>query len=311
MRRPSTETSVGLQFLCVRLGKLADQVPIRRRDKRHPLALAFDDQPHGHALHAAGRKLGSHLSPQQRRHFVAVQPVEDPARFLRSDQVVVDVARRLQRGLDGLFGDFVKHQPVDRHLRLEHFEQVPTDGLPFAVFVRRQIQVFGLFQQVLQELGLVCSCRAERCRSGEVVVDVDAQVRPGSPLNSAGIWAAPCGRSRTWPMLASTVNPLPKNLLIVRALAGDSTITNAWVGPPDADFVDFFLAITRVDLLVWVLCVVWRVCYFGLRHTDFSDCRIGPDTAFARVLFSGCGLTASRKFRIDGSRRGSLCVADA
>jgi hypothetical protein len=33
-------------------------------------------------------------------------------------------------------------------------------------------------------------------------------------------------------MLASTVNPLPKYLLIVRALAGDSTITRAWLGLP-------------------------------------------------------------------------------
>ena len=42
-------------------------------------------------------------------------------------------------------------------------------------------------------------------------------------------------------MLASTVYPRPKNLPIVRALAGDSTITRAL--PPVLDFVFDCLAI--------------------------------------------------------------------
>src|SRR5262249_44099102 len=33
------------------------------------------------------------------------------------------------------------------------------------------------------------------------------------------------GRSRTWPLLATTSKSGPKDLLIVRALAGDSTMT--------------------------------------------------------------------------------------
>src|SRR2546430_16913187 len=44
------------------------------------------------------------------------------------------------------------------------------------------------------------------------------------------------GRSRTWPMLAFTTNPSPRYLLIVLALAGDSTITRAFS-------LDFFFAI--------------------------------------------------------------------
>ena len=84
------------ELLTVRFGELANEVPPRRRDERHPLALALDDHPHGDALHAAGRKLRPHLAPQQRRHFVAVQPVENAARFLGPHQAVVDVARRLR-----------------------------------------------------------------------------------------------------------------------------------------------------------------------------------------------------------------------
>ena len=51
--------------------------------------------------------------------------------------------------MDRFLGDFVKHQPMDRHFRLEHLAEMPTDGLPFAVFVRRQIEVFGVLQQAL------------------------------------------------------------------------------------------------------------------------------------------------------------------
>ena len=39
---------------------------------------------------------GPHLAPQQRRHFVAVEPIENAARFLGPHQAVVDIARRLQ-----------------------------------------------------------------------------------------------------------------------------------------------------------------------------------------------------------------------
>src|SRR6187455_269344 len=45
------------------------------------------------------------------------------------------------------------------------------------------------------------------------------------------------GRSRTWPMQALTTNPVPRILLIVFALAGDSTITTGFpLGPFLEDF---------------------------------------------------------------------------
>ncbi len=81
----------GLKLLAVGLGERAEQVPVRGRDEGHPLPLALDDQPHRHALHAAGRQLRPHLAPQQRRNFVAVQPIDDPPRFLGPHQIVVDL----------------------------------------------------------------------------------------------------------------------------------------------------------------------------------------------------------------------------
>ena len=57
-------------------------------------------------------------------------------------------------------------------------------------------------------------------------------------------------------MLASTVKPLPRNLLIVRALAGDSTITRAWLGLPDFDFgrLSFGHSVRQsLNCSVWVI----------------------------------------------------------
>ena len=38
--------------------KCRQQIPIRRRMKRHPLPLPIDDQPHRHALHAPAESFG-------------------------------------------------------------------------------------------------------------------------------------------------------------------------------------------------------------------------------------------------------------
>ena len=143
IRRPSTETSSASNSLRVARGEPAEQVPPGRRAKRHPLPLALDDHPHGDALHAAGRKLGPDLPPQQRRNFVAVEPVE-MRRVSWARTRPSSMSRGCgQRVVNRLLGDFVKHQPMHRHFRLQHFAQMPTNGFPFAVFVRRQKQVVG------------------------------------------------------------------------------------------------------------------------------------------------------------------------
>src|SRR4051812_35223496 len=67
----------------------------------------------------------------------------------------------------------------------------------------------------------------------------------GSLLYWAGICFAPWGRSRMWPMLASTVKPRPKYLLIVFAFAGDSTITSACSGVSPFVFAALRFAISH------------------------------------------------------------------
>ena len=77
------------------------EVPVVRRAERQPLLLALDDQPHRHALHAAGAEAGLHLLPQHRRERVAVEPVEDAPALLGPHQVLVDVLVGVVEGARG------------------------------------------------------------------------------------------------------------------------------------------------------------------------------------------------------------------
>ena len=67
---------------------------------------------------------------------------------------------------------------MDGHFRLQDFEEVPTDGFAFAVLVRRQVEGVGLLELVLEQLDLFALARRDDVDRREIVVDVDAQVRP-------------------------------------------------------------------------------------------------------------------------------------
>ena len=147
-------------------------------DERHPLALALDHEPRRDRLHAAGREPRHDLPPEHGRDLVAVEPVEDPARLLRVDEAVVDLAGLAERALDRILRDLVEHHPLDRHLRLQHLEQVPGDRLALAVLVRREQELGGVLQLALQLVDLLLLVGIDDVERLEVVVDVDAEARP-------------------------------------------------------------------------------------------------------------------------------------
>ena len=70
---------------------------------------------------------------------VAVQAIENAAALLRPHQILVDVVRVVHGLANGLLGDLVKDDPLDRHLRLENLLQVPADRLALAIRVGRQV----------------------------------------------------------------------------------------------------------------------------------------------------------------------------
>ena len=112
------------------------QVPVGAGSKGAPLRFALDDNPHGNTLYSAGAQAGLDLLPQDRRQRVAIEPIQDAPTLLRPDQVVVHLRRVTQGLVDRLLGDLVKHDTTHRHLRLQHFPQVPADRLALAVGVR-------------------------------------------------------------------------------------------------------------------------------------------------------------------------------
>ena len=160
------------------MGQAGEQVKVGRAMERDAFALAFDDQPHGHALNTTGRETSTDFFPEQLRDIKAVQAIEDAACFLSSYQSFIDLARVGQSILNGLFGDFVEHQSVDGHFGFEDFEKVPRNGLSFAVFVRRQVELVHVFQKIFEFINLFLLVGRHDVDRGEILINIDSQVSP-------------------------------------------------------------------------------------------------------------------------------------
>ena len=118
------------------------------------LGFAVGDDAQGHRLHAAGRAGAGQLAPQDRREGEADEIIEGAARQIGIDQRLVDVARDLHRGGDGILGDGVEQHAADRGVLLDrlflaqHIEHVPGNGLAFAIRVSCQDQFVGALEGI-------------------------------------------------------------------------------------------------------------------------------------------------------------------
>ena len=88
------------------------------------------------------------------------------------------------------FGDGVEHHPLDRHLAqhmllLEHFQDVPGDGLAFAVRVGGQDQLVGAFDGGGDVLDLGLGAGIDFPDHGEVFVRLDRAVLGGQVADMA------------------------------------------------------------------------------------------------------------------------------
>ena len=90
----------------------------------------------------------------------------------------VSVERPLDRGPRDLVEDHAPH----RHLRLQLLDEMPGDRLAFAVFVRREQELVGVLQLRLQIGDDLLLPRVDDVERLEVLVDVDAEARPGLVL---------------------------------------------------------------------------------------------------------------------------------
>ncbi len=159
-------------------GQRRFEIPVRRGAEREPLFLAIDDQPHGHALHAARAQPGLHFLPEHRRQRVAVEPIENAAALLRAHEVLVDILRVGHRVLDRPLRDLVKDDALDRNARLEHFLEMPADRLAFAIGVGREIDLRRAFHRRLQRLHVLPLVVRDDVIGLEVAVGVDADAAP-------------------------------------------------------------------------------------------------------------------------------------
>ncbi len=160
-------------------GEVGLKVPVARRAERDPLPLPVDDQAGGDRLDAARGQPRHDLLPQHRGDLVAVQPVEDAPGLVGVHLAVVELSRVRDGAGDRLGGDLVEDHPLGRHLRLELFLQVPGDGLALAVLVSGEVELVGVLEQRLELGDLLLLVGRHDVERLEVVVDVDAEPRPG------------------------------------------------------------------------------------------------------------------------------------
>ena len=84
----------------------------------------------------------------------------------------------IQRLLDRLLRDLVKHQTLDRNLGLEQLVQMPADRFSLPILIRRQIEAGTFLEQLLQLIDVLFLARRNYIDWREFVIHVDAQIRP-------------------------------------------------------------------------------------------------------------------------------------
>ena len=154
--------------------------PVLDGDEGLDLALAIDDEPHRHRLHASGRQAAPDLVPQQRREAVAHQPVEHAARLLGVDLLDVDAARVLERRPHRALGDLVEGDAVDVLLRdRQLLGQVPADRLPFPVGVGGDVERVGLLGGLLEIVEHLLLGRRDHVLGLELLLGIHAELGLG------------------------------------------------------------------------------------------------------------------------------------
>ena len=88
----------------------------------------------------------------------------------------------LERALDRVLGDLVEHHAPHGDLRLEHLAQVPGDRLALAVLVRREQELVGLGELLLQIRDDALLVGVDDVERLELVLDVDAELAVLRPL---------------------------------------------------------------------------------------------------------------------------------
>jgi hypothetical protein len=125
-------------------------------------------------LHTSRAEVLLHLRPEQRAELVADEPVQHPSRLLSVNELLIQIVRVIEGFLNGPVSDLVECDSF-RALEAESLNEVPCDGLAFAVGVCGKVDLIRLGGCALQ-FGEYCPPIRNRDIGGlEAVLDVHAQ----------------------------------------------------------------------------------------------------------------------------------------
>ena len=156
--------------------ELRVDAPVLFRFEVPDLLLPVHDEPQRDGLDPAGGETAADLLGDERRDAVTDETVQDTARLLRVDEVLVDGPRMLHARFDAGLGDLVEGDTV-LVLEIETHDggEVPGDGFPFPVRVGREIDVVILLRVVLQLFDELLLPLDDRVLRFKVIFDVDVE----------------------------------------------------------------------------------------------------------------------------------------
>jgi len=164
--------------LAVGMAQPGGDGPVFLGDEGLDLVFPLTDQTQRRTLHAAGRQARAHLAPEQRREVEAHEIVQGAARLLGVDQVHGNGPRMGDGVLHRFFGDLVKDHPLGWFLAheapfLEQFQQMPGNGLAFAVRIGGQPEFVGALEGLDDGLHMTLIALDGHITHGKIVFRID------------------------------------------------------------------------------------------------------------------------------------------
>src|SRR6202035_3925557 len=99
---------LGLELWRLWSSEAREDVPVLHRDELLDLPLSIAHELQRDRLHASGAQPSADLVPQEGADLVADESIEDAARALGVDHVLIDVFGMLERFLNGRLGNLVE-----------------------------------------------------------------------------------------------------------------------------------------------------------------------------------------------------------
>ena len=165
-------------------GQARSNIPVFLRDELLDLDLAIDHDAQRHRLHASSRARAWQLAPQDGREREAHEIVERAAGEIGVHQLLVDLARVLDRFRYRLLGYGVERHALDRlalqHLAVvERLEHMPRDRLALAIRVGCEDQTVGFAHRIGDFLDVLDRLSIDVPRHREVLVGLHGTVFRG------------------------------------------------------------------------------------------------------------------------------------